>query len=189
MAIIPSKIEIEEVSDILLEELNVYHLFIKERLGIDNVTYSLEVDTFKVSNGYPEEHTLASSILNSEGTDVEKIIFFSASITEKINRDYSKVYNKQPAFVEAAKILIRFAIIHELVHIKQFKARLTVEQYKRIHYTENPWEKEANEVAAEIISETGNFETEIINVFRGITVISNENLNYFIDLFHNNESN
>jgi hypothetical protein len=189
MAIIPSKIEVEEVSNILLEELNVYHSSIKERLGIHDVTYSTEVGTFKVCNGYPDEHTLASSVPNSEGTGVEKIIFFSASITDKINRYYSKIYNKQPAFMEAAKILIRFAIIHELVHIKQFKNGLTFEQYKQIDYTENPWEREANEVASEIISETGSFGTEIINVLREITVISSEKLDYIIGLFDDNENN
>jgi Zn-dependent peptidase ImmA (M78 family) len=67
-------------------------------------------------------------------------------------------------FKEAIRIFIKFIFIHELVHVKQFKNGMTMEEYRRTKYKESEFEKEANEKAAEILSRDGEFQREIVRI-------------------------
>ncbi|WP_336990255.1 hypothetical protein [Bacillus infantis] len=181
MAIFNVEINSKEVEAIITDLIREYHAMIRERLNI-NVEYKLSTQPVRIIGGFPESTILASCIPDDDRTSIVEVVFFSESITNMLNSKF-KVVNDSDIFFYSVRICILFIIVHELVHIQQIIKGLSINEYFKIHYSDNPWEKEANDKAARVVAEKGVFEQEIVKVSRGLLNLDNENVYEFINLY------
>ncbi|KAA0805440.1 hypothetical protein [Bacillus sp. AY2-1] len=150
---------IESVLNELLD--GEFHSSIRKKLLIEDLTYDTEYTPFKLIGGYPEEKTQASCLPPHEGeTLVRKVIFFTESIGIAINHYFGRV-PQSPMFNEIVNIYIKFVVIHELVHVQQFKNGLTMEKYNSSTYDDSEEEEEANKKAEELLTSEGSFQREV----------------------------
>jgi Zn-dependent peptidase ImmA (M78 family) len=60
---------------------------------------------------------------------------------------------------------VKFAFLHELVHVHQIKNGLTFEEYFATAYSDNQYEKEANEVALVLLDKIFGVNESILDTF------------------------
>ncbi|HFU6606448.1 hypothetical protein PDJ82_20410 [Bacillus cereus group sp. TH43LC] len=139
-----------------------FHSSIRNKLLIEDLTYDTEYTPFKLIGGYPEDKTQASCLSPHEGeTLVRKVIFFTESISIAINHYFRNV-PQSPMFNEIVNIYTKFVVIHELVHVQQFKNGLTMEKYNSSAYEDSEDEAEANKKAEELLASEGAFQREVV---------------------------
>jgi hypothetical protein len=176
---------VEEVID---EILAGYYPFIKRELQIEELNFDVTKKDFVTDRqGFRiDEYTRASAVPNWELQKIEEVILFSENISDYVNGKFSIIYDIN-VFNEVVRIVIKFALIHELVHVKQVDNGLTKEEYERTKYEDNEYEKEANEKAAEILNREGKFQEEIVKmILCKDKKIDNENVIDIVKLFNGN---
>jgi hypothetical protein len=183
----PSKVTPGQVDRLIRhEDFSVFHSLIKKELDIENIEYDIAYEEqAEDKDGYDNNRTNARTKFEENWEGVEKITFFGESLSNNINLKFSKL--PRQAFLAAVEICIRFALVHELVHVQQFKTGvLTKEKMKelqQIPYEERDVEIEANNLAKEILSRYGNYDTRVLEILTSNESLDNENLPQFLDHF------
>lgn len=183
----PSKVTPDQVHSLIRQEdFSMFHSLIKKELDIENIEYDIAyVEQAEDKDGYDDNRTNARTKFEENWEGVEKITFFGEVLSYNINLKFSKL--SRQVFLAAVEICIRFALVHELVHVKQFKTGvLTKQKMKELHqipYEERDVEIEANNLAKEILSRYGKYNTRVLDIFTSNESLDNENLPQFLDHF------
>ncbi|MDF9545775.1 hypothetical protein [Bacillus cereus] len=175
--------EIKEKIEIFKGE---FHTFIKEKLDIEDMEYLIDIGTIRNIDGFPEDSIKASTIISKYESKVEKVVFFTKSISADINFRFAKITNSN-MFKEVVSLYIMFVFIHELVHVKQIKNGMKIEEYNEIEYKINEFEQEANDKAKEILSEFGEFQREISYIIYSNKMVDNYSFIELIKLYKEKE--
>ncbi|HHP5737049.1 MULTISPECIES: hypothetical protein [unclassified Bacillus cereus group] len=167
----PSCTNVEEINKIIDELLiGSFHSSIKEELDIESVEYEIIMDFIRNIDGFPEPSIKASAVPNEDKSQIEKVVFFSESISNEINSKFSRI-TVSSIFHEVIRVYIKFLLIHELVHVQQIKNGMTMEEYHRIEYKNNQFEKEANDKAVEFLSKDGVFQREVADIINSDKIV------------------
>ncbi|WP_410768118.1 hypothetical protein [Fontibacillus sp. BL9] len=141
-----------------------FHATIRNTLQIEDMEYQIETAPVRIKDGYPEGATKASGIPNYDTNRIDRIVFFTGSISQSINSLFSKDTNSDE-FYELAELFVKFVWIHELVHIRQLKDGMTFEEYFSTAYEDSQWEKEANQTAMELLQRFGGAREKVMKIF------------------------
>lgn len=136
---------------------------LRRELDIDDQLYDIEMYDVRLIQGYPESKIKASTIPKKDGFTISKVVFFTESISDEINRGFSRVMNSA-IFSEIVRIYVKFVLIHELVHVQQFKKGMSMVEYLSNDYESNDYERLANEKAVEILGREGEFQKEVVQM-------------------------
>jgi len=187
MAMFTSKVTTNEISELIeSEDFNQFHLSIKRELDIEDMYYQLVTAGFARNEGYVNENTNARTKFNDSWQSVEKITLFTEGLSESINTKFGRISGK--AFTRVVELFVKYALVHELVHVRQFKVGELTKQKKDdmspIPYEERDLEIEANLYATETMGRTGGFDNRIIGLIAPTSEsIDNENLYQILNLF------
>ncbi|MGX7632588.1 hypothetical protein ACWOMK_27915 [Bacillus thuringiensis] len=106
-------------------------------------------------------------------------------LIQSINSKFSKVPGKY--FERVIELSVKFALVHELVHVQQFKnGKLTkkrMEEMKSIPYEKREVEIEANTIAKEVMGRNNEFDRRVIRILTSNDSIDNDNLHGILELF------
>ena len=110
--------------------------------------------------------TNASTRFKSNYSQVEKIIFYTEAIKENIENKFGRISHKKNIINKIVDIFIKNALVHELVHIQQFKnwklTKKTIYEEKELDYKKINLEIEAESISKQFMSSYGKFEKEVI---------------------------
>jgi hypothetical protein len=150
------------------------------------VVYEILIqDLPREDGGYVNERINACAIPNKEETQIESIIFYTEIIRQNINYKFSKFTDKN-MFEEIVRTFIKYMFIHELVHVRQIKNGMTLEQYRATKYEDSLYEKEANDIATEYLKDACcPFHSEIVDLISGLNKrqMENEYVTQLVTLF------
>lgn len=176
----------QEVAKVTADYLKCRLALLKHKFNIEHLEFDVSILDFpKDKDGYKiNEIIKGSTLIDWTVPKVEEIIFYTQNISDYMELKFSIIHDSA-VFGKVLEIVIEFVLIHELVHVKQVDDGLTIEEYELTIYEDNKYEKEANEKAAEFLSEEGAFYKEIAEfiLHRGKTV-NNENVSEIINLFY-----
>lgn len=148
-----------------LEKLESGSFFekVKNELNLINYDFAFLIKNVAIdSSGYYKPYTLAQyhEINNSKENLSGELIFYKEAISNKFNAIFSKLYSSK----HDRELIIhnlKFLIVHELVHGKQFLLDgINFKKYSEKQYDENPYEHEANESAKKILMKENAFLSE-----------------------------
>lgn len=111
-------------------------------------TYPLKWHIEKDDKNYYKPYTtMACTKLEESGLN---ICFLLHHIQAELNQKHAMTnYN---LIIKVSSVFLEFLLLHELCHLNQFCEGLTIEEYNAIgKYSDNPYEKEANEFALKMI--------------------------------------
>lgn len=165
--------EIEEVIDNLIE--SGFHSLIRNELGIADVTYEIMKRSVSFNEGFPDTSIKASAVLNQEQSKIRAVMFFTESMSDDINNNFSRISDLD-MFYEVVRVYVKFVLIHELVHVRQIKNGMTMEEYRRTKYENNGFEIEANRKAIEVLSREGEFQRAIADMVASNRSISDNGM-------------
>lgn len=170
------------------EEFIIFKKEIEKELCITGLAYKINIeDLARSCEGYVEMERKASTIFSKEYSDVEEIIFYDESIEKYIKNKFSRLEYNEVVFKEIIKVYLKFILVHELVHIHQFKrGKLTkeiVNKEKRLPYKDRTLEKEADKNAKSIISSLGRLEEQLVESFSKSS-IDNSDIEKILDNFN-----
>ncbi|MBZ9621403.1 hypothetical protein G9F71_000665 [Clostridium sp. FP2] len=180
-----------EIKDIIIsEDFRIFKNEIEERFNIQRIEYDIETqDIAYGEGGYAEPFTNARTIFNNGYEKVDRIVFYSEDIKEAINRKFSRLSSNMLVFNRVIEIYVKATLIHELVHIQQFQnGRLTEEvmnEEKQLPYERRHLEMEANSMANEVISNWGEFESNIAEYIYSNISVNNDSASILFELFSN----
>ncbi len=186
MAMFPSMITNMEIDQLIRsEKFRVFHEKVRVEMKLDNMNYEILVEDFvKDKEGYFDSSINARMKINKEWDRIDALVFFNDGLRTSINSNYSKLPKIQ--FYDAVDICVNFALVHELVHVQQFKmGRLNkdkLEALKEIPYKDRDIEIEANSIAKEIIINGNEFNRKIINILLSNKVIDNDELQEILNV-------
>ncbi|GAB6181755.1 hypothetical protein JCM14036_30740 [Desulfotomaculum defluvii] len=183
--LMPQRVDKTDVERIV-SELEGYENEIKQQFDICGMDYEKVFELTRANDGYVKESTVATVIPNDNFTGVERLYICSEIIADKVNSLFDRIYHEE-AFLKIAEIYIKYTLVHELVHIKQIHdGRLTKEekeQGEQIDYYDRWYEKEAIEIAKEIVEQEGNFERNVVQKINNVQGINNEDRQRLIEMF------
>ncbi|HFL3653926.1 TPA: hypothetical protein ACG3P3_001650 [Clostridioides difficile] len=143
-------------------------------LEIKDCRFSCECFSYEES-GYINQNVNASFF-----PEENKIIFYTEAIANHISNSFKVFENNKNKILydNVVLIFIKLALVHELVHAKQFESkRLTreiTEQMKNITYEKRWFEIEANEIAIDFVSNnTNNFGKNIVTYLNSRSEFTN----------------
>lgn len=188
MTIIYNEADKDEIENIIKsDEFCVFKSEMEEKLNIQDIQYEIEVQDVAYNEGYVEQSVNARTKFNNGYNEIEKVIFFTESIKEEVNRKFFKLSTNRVVFNKVTDIYIKVIFLHELVHIQQFKNnRLTqdvIEKEKELSYKNRPLEIEAISISKQIIGGYGRFEYEIAKYINSNLSINNDNITEIFNLF------
>lgn len=193
LALLPSKVTPDEIYGIIEQEkFSLFHGLIRKELGIDDVEYCF---VFKEQadgeDGYVDMSTNARTRFQENWEGVENITFFGEGISHNVNLKYSKL--PRAAFMAAVEICIKFALVHELVHVKQFKEGVLTKQrmneLREIPYEKRDVEIEANSIAKDILNRCGNYSMKVLEILTSNESIDNVSLPQMVRIFETQKIN
>lgn len=163
------------------EDFKCFKKHIETVIGIKNDIYEIVIENVAYDeSGLPNEEVNARVTFKNNYSKVDKIVFFRDSLGKNINRKFGRISHNNDIFNKIADIYIKNALVHELVHIKQFEnGKLTIETImdeKKLHYTDRTLEIEAENRARKIISSYGNFEEEIMKYISSKNCFTNDSM-------------
>ncbi|MEK8199128.1 ImmA/IrrE family metallo-endopeptidase [Lysinibacillus sp. FSL M8-0134] len=144
-AILYQKVEVSGLEQQVVLLKQKYLQYFEEIAQVYPLKWNIEKDD---TNYLKPNTTMASSKLEN---DELKIWFFLHHIEAELN--YKHSITNYTFFEKVSLIYLEFILLHELKHLQQFCDGLTTEKYKAASnkYEDNPYEKEANEFALELI--------------------------------------
>jgi Zn-dependent peptidase ImmA (M78 family) len=164
LALWPNEIKKRNIEEHINELLGDLHLWTKAQLNIEDIKYEIVLESVRIKGGSPDTTFIASGVPNVEKNQIEKIVFFTESISLFIKNIFSKVHETD-VFYELAKYYVKFAFIHELIHVQQLKNGMTLEEYFATNYEDSKWEKEANESALMLLKSMENIQDNMMEIF------------------------
>lgn len=182
MVMIPSEINSDEIKDLInSQEFNVFIDQMENQLDIKDVEYGLELDEIGYDKeGFPDSESCARLIFKDNCKAIDKVFFYVENIKYFIDKKFFRLSNNDSIFYDCVKIYLKFLLIHEMVHIQQFKQGRISKQIKTIEeikpYEERLYEIEANNTARNIMSELGEFEAAIADMILNQECINNEDV-------------
>ncbi|MBY0005731.1 hypothetical protein H7K05_10380 [Priestia aryabhattai] len=188
MPLFPATISNEQVIRIIeSNEFNDFHLFIKKELDIEDMNYQVLCKDYAVDNeGYEDSNVIARAVFSNEWSKLESVTFFTNNIAECINKSFFRISNEQ-VFEEIVNICIKYYLIHELVHVLQFKrgdiTKEKMDRYMEIPYEERSIEIEADLTAVKKMSNHGDFEARIVELIKVRKSIDNHAALGLINLY------
>lgn len=191
MGIYPSKINRETIKKMYeSEDFKSFHEALKKELEIGDVKYNLELrDRVNDQEGYIDISVDGRVSISENWDCIKEVILLEEGLLVSINSNFSKLPGE--CFARAAEICLKFALVHELVHVQQFKrgllTRETMEQLKETPYEEREVEIQANNIAREIIGRESEFAKKILGFYNSKKTVDNNDVHYILDLFVNKE--
>ena len=139
----------------------------RRKLDIQEVKYYITTeDIASDSGGFKKPETNASTRFQSNYSQVEKIIFYTEAIKENIENKFRRISYEKNIINKIVDIFIKNTLVHELVHIQQFKnGKLTkkiIDEEKELDYKKRSLEIEAESIAKQVMSSYGEFEKEVM---------------------------
>jgi len=186
MALSRSYTNKEETQKVIVELLAGILDTIKDKFEIEGLEFDVITEDFlRDKNGYKiKEFIKGSAVLDWSVPRVEKIILFTENISDFLNMNFSYIHDIH-VFKQVLEITVKFVLIHELVHVKQVNNGMTKEDYERTKYEDNEYEREANHIAAELLSGEGEFTKEIVEYLRNKNKkLDNDNVTELINLYY-----
>ncbi|MFE8698300.1 hypothetical protein ACFYKT_18410 [Cytobacillus sp. FJAT-53684] len=168
------------------EDFKLFHSTIRKELDIEDIEYELILRS-KVndSDGYGDTSINARIKINNSWNKIDEVILLEEGLILSINSKFLKVPGLY--FERVIELCVKFALVHELVHVQQFKkGKLTqgkMRELKGISYEQRDVEIEANNIAKQVLSGKSEFDRKIISLLTSKESIDNENLQGTLDLF------
>lgn len=187
MAIFPSVVTKDQIFELIHgEDFKQFHLSMKRELDIEDIEYELALEGLaRGKDGLVLENINARVIFRDGLERIEKVSFCEEAFCRTINNKFSRIQGKK--FNKVVELCAKFLLVHELVHVKQFKdGKLTKPEWEemlKIPYEERDIEIEANEIAKQVISRSGKFAEEIIALFTSKKSLDNEKWEVIATLF------
>ncbi|MFC4303770.1 hypothetical protein [Cohnella boryungensis] len=187
MALLPSNVTPNQVYAIIEhEDFSVFHRLMKKELGIEDIDYRFATgELAEGEDGYFDIRTNARTKFLESWEGVEKITFLGEGLSHNVNLKFSKL--PREAFLAAVEICIKFALVHELVHVRQFKAGVLTKQkmkeLQQVPYEKRDIEIEANTIAKEILNRYGKYNAKVLEILTSNESIDNINLAEISRLF------
>lgn len=143
-AILYQQIDILDIEKQLVSLKEKYIHYFTEVVKTYPLKWHIEKDDKNYSAPYT---TMASSKLENGEL---KVWFFLHHIEAELN--YKHSITKYDFFKKVSLVYLEFLLLHELRHLNQFCEGLTIEEYNASgKYKDNPYEKDANEFALNLI--------------------------------------
>ncbi|PFK30748.1 hypothetical protein COJ18_27070 [Bacillus cereus] len=186
MAILLSEVTKEQICSLIESEgFKEFHASIRREFDIDDIEYEfLYRDQVHARDGYVDTSINARVIIN-RWDHITELVLVVEGLIQSINSKFSKVPGKY--FERVIELSVKFALVHELVHVKQFKnGKLTkkrMEEMKSIPYEKREVEIEANTIAKEVMGRNNEFDRRIIRILTSNDSIDNDNLHGILELF------
>lgn len=179
----------QSASGKIIDELieSDFYSAIKRELDLVDLGYGFKMHPFRLIKDFPEPKFKASAVPNEDQSQIEVVAFFTESISDDINKRFSRVMISS-MFFEMARVYVKFVLIHELVHVQQIKYGMSVDEYLRTEYEDSMAEKAANEKAVEVLGRDGEFHGEVAQMIadkRGIedNIMAEEFRSRFLPFF------
>lgn len=186
MAIFPSEVTPEQINQLFESgDFKLFHSTIRKELDIEDIEYEFMLRS-KVndSDGYVDISINARTKINEGWEKIDEVILFEEGLILSINSKFSKVPGLY--FERVIELYVKFALVHELVHVQQFKKGILTQEKMRvlkdIRYEERDVEIEANNIATQIMSNKSEFDKRIISMLTTKETIDNDNLPEILDL-------
>ena len=180
MALMANKEYIDFIDDFIKsEEFSTFKKEIEEKFGITCLDYEINIKDMAFEyDGYAKIETKARTIFIDDYSNVKEIIFYNKSIEKFIKDKFYKLEHDELVFQEIIKLYIKYILVHELVHVYQFKlGKLTKEiadKENLLEYRDRELEIEANEIAKSTISNLGELEKQLIKFYDKQNIDNND---------------
>ncbi|KEO84102.1 hypothetical protein [Tumebacillus flagellatus] len=178
MAMFPSEVTKDQIFELIHgEDFKQFHLSMKRELDIEDKEYELVLEGFAYDKeGFVLENINARAIFREDWEGIEKVVFYDEAFSRTINNKFFRAHGE--GFNKIVELCAKFVLVHELVHVKQFKdGKLTMHKWGeilKIPYKGRCIEIEANEIAKQVISRFGKFAEEIIGILTSYKSLDNE---------------
>ncbi|USK60411.1 hypothetical protein [Peribacillus asahii] len=186
MAIFASEVTPEQISRLFeSENFKLFHSTIRKDLDIEDIEYEIFLRS-KVNDrdGYGDTSINARIKINQSWEKIDELILLEEGLILSINSKFSKVPGLY--FERVIELCVKFALVHELVHVQQFKKGILTQEKMRelkgIRYEERDVEIEANNIATQIMSNKSEFDKRIISILTTKESVDNDNLPEILDL-------
>ncbi|MEE6185100.1 hypothetical protein [Bacillus pretiosus] len=186
MAIFLSEVTKEQICSLIgSEDFKEFHASIRREFDIEDIEYDLlHIDRVNAGDGYVDT-SINARVIFDHWENIKELVLVVEGLMQSINSKFSKVPGIY--FERVIELSVKFALVHELVHVQQFKnGKLTeekMEEMKSIPYEEREVEIEANTIAKEVMGRNNEFDKRIIRLLTSDDSIDNDNLHSILELF------
>ncbi|MES9735702.1 hypothetical protein [Bacillus sp. AP50] len=132
MAIFQSEVTKEQICSLIESEgFKEFHALIRREFDIDDIEYELlHRDQVHARDGYVDTSINARVIID-HWEKITEVVLVVEGLMQLINSKFSKVPGIY--FKRVIELSIKFALVHELVHVQQFKSgKLTKEKLEEM---------------------------------------------------------
>ncbi|WP_297637028.1 hypothetical protein [uncultured Clostridium sp.] len=157
----------------------------RRKLDIEDIEYEIVIKKHNFDeNGYINTTVQASARFDEKYLKVKEIIFYIDNIKESMGK-FRKLFGDENISKGIKEIVIEIALVHELIHIQQFKKGIINLEYmgkeNKKEYEERAIEKEAKEKSYKIIERKGSLERIAVDYIKNNKEIINDDVKDIIN--------
>jgi hypothetical protein len=172
------------------EDFNNFHESVRKELDIGDINYEIVLrNSFYEQGGYTNIENRARVVFEENWAGIKEVTLSAEGLKHLINTNFYKLTGD--AFERVVFLCIQYAVVHELVHVQQYKLKKLTQSKKRaleqVPYEKRDVEIEANSIAKEITSRNCQFDQKIITILTSNESINNETLPGVLRLFEKME--